>query len=74
MPFIPLVSQGAFWHVSVKYIGESDIVMTGKPSYEELEQSIKQLEREILEYMRKEQEFNEERNRPYKTIESAGPI
>jgi len=35
--------------------------MTGKPSYEELEQSIKQLEREILEYMRKEQEFNEER-------------
>ena len=35
--------------------------MTGKPSYEELEQSIKQLEREILEYMRKEQEFNKER-------------
>ena len=35
--------------------------MTGKPSYEELEQSIKQLEGEILEYVRKEQEFNEER-------------
>ena len=35
--------------------------MTGKPSYEELEQSIKQLEGEILEYVRKEQEFSEER-------------
>jgi major membrane immunogen (membrane-anchored lipoprotein) len=35
--------------------------MTGKPSYEELEQSIKQLEGEILEYVHKEQEFNEER-------------
>ena len=35
--------------------------MTGKPTYEELEQRIKQLEREVLEYVRKEKEFNEER-------------
>ena len=45
----------------LKNIGESDIIMTGKPSYEELERSIKQLEREVLEYVRKEKEFNEER-------------
>jgi hypothetical protein len=42
-------------------IGESDIVMAGKLPYEELEQRIKQLERETLEYVRKEKEFNEER-------------
>jgi len=35
--------------------------MTGKPSYEELEQRIRQLERQILEYVRKEKEFNRER-------------
>jgi hypothetical protein len=35
--------------------------MTGKPSYEELEQRIRQLEREVLEYVRKEKEFNRER-------------
>jgi len=40
---------------------EGDIVMAGKPSYEELERSIKQLEREVLEYLRKEKEYNEER-------------
>ena len=34
--------------------------MTGKPSYKELERSIKQLEREVLEYVRKEKEFNKE--------------
>jgi hypothetical protein len=42
-------------------IGESDIVMAGKLPYEELEQRIKQLERETLEYVRKEKEFNKER-------------
>ena len=35
--------------------------MTEKPTYEELERSNKHLKREILEYMRKEKEFNEER-------------
>jgi hypothetical protein len=35
--------------------------MTEKPTYEELEQRIKQLERETLEYVRKEKEFNKER-------------
>ena len=35
--------------------------MTKKPTYRELEQKIKQLEREVLEYVRKEKEFNEER-------------
>ncbi|MGD2099358.1 MAG: hypothetical protein PVG35_17415 [Desulfobacterales bacterium] len=34
--------------------------MAGKSSYEELEQSIKKLEREVLEYVRKEKKFNEE--------------
>jgi len=44
-----------------KNIGESDIVMNGKPSYEELEQRIGQLEKQVLEYIRKEKEFNRER-------------
>jgi hypothetical protein len=35
--------------------------MTGKLSYDELERSIKQLEKEVLEYVRKEKKFNEER-------------
>ena len=35
--------------------------MTGKPSYEELEQRIRQLERQVLEYVRKEKEFNRKR-------------
>jgi hypothetical protein len=35
--------------------------MTEKPTYRELEQKIKQLEREVLEYLRMEKEFNEER-------------
>jgi hypothetical protein len=35
--------------------------MTEKPTYKELERSIKQLERAVLEYVRKEKEFNEER-------------
>jgi hypothetical protein len=34
--------------------------MTEKPTYKELEQRIKQLEREVLEYIRKEEEFNEQ--------------
>jgi len=45
----------------IKNIGESDIVMTKKPPYEELEQRIRQLESEVLEYVRKEKEFNRER-------------
>jgi hypothetical protein len=36
--------------------------MTEKPTYKELERRIKQLEREVLEYVRKEKGFNEERN------------
>jgi hypothetical protein len=36
-------------------------VITGKPPYEELEQRIGQLEREVLEYVRKEKEFSRER-------------
>jgi len=35
--------------------------MTEKPTYKELELRVKQLEREVLEYVRKEKEFNEER-------------
>jgi len=35
--------------------------MSGKPPYEELEQRIKQLEKEVLEYVRKEKEFNRKR-------------
>ena len=34
--------------------------MTGKLSCDELERSIKQLEKEVLEYVRKEKKFNEE--------------
>ncbi len=37
------------------------MVRTGKPSYEELEQRIRQLEREALEYVRKEKEFTKKR-------------
>jgi hypothetical protein len=35
--------------------------MTEKPTYQELEQIIRRLERESLEYLRKEKAFNEER-------------
>jgi len=35
--------------------------MADKPTYNELERKIKKLEREALEYMRKEREFNKER-------------
>ena len=35
--------------------------MIEKPTYKELERRIKQLEREVLEYVRKEKEFNEVR-------------
>jgi hypothetical protein len=42
-------------------ITENDILMTAKPTYKELERRIKQLEREVLGYVRKEKEFNEER-------------
>jgi len=35
--------------------------MIEKPTYKELERRIKQLERDVLEYVRKEKEFNEER-------------
>jgi hypothetical protein len=45
----------------IRIFGERDIVMTGNPTCEELEQRIRQLEREILEYVRNEKEFNEER-------------
>jgi hypothetical protein len=37
-----------------------DILMVEKPTYKELEGKIKQLEREILEYVRKEKEFTTE--------------
>jgi len=35
--------------------------MTEKPTYKELERSIEQLEKEVLEWVRKAKEFNEER-------------
>jgi hypothetical protein len=35
--------------------------MTEQPTYKELERIISQLEREVLEYVRKEKEFNQER-------------
>ena len=34
--------------------------MTEKPAYKAQEQRVKQLESEVLEYMRKEKEFNEQ--------------
>ena len=37
------------------------VLMTEKPTYNELERKINKLEKEALEYMRKEKEFNEER-------------
>jgi hypothetical protein len=37
------------------------VLMTEKPTYNELERKINKLERKALEYMRKEKEFNEER-------------
>ena len=37
-----------------------DILMVEKPTYKELEHKISQLEREILEYVRKEKEFTKE--------------
>ncbi len=37
-----------------------DILMVEKPTYKELEHKITQLEREILEYVRKEKEFTKE--------------
>jgi len=43
------------------FSNKGDLLMTEKPTYKELERSIKQLEREVLEYVRKEKEFNEER-------------
>jgi hypothetical protein len=44
-----------------QFSNKGDIPMTEKPTYKELERSIKQLEREVLEYMRKEKEFSEAR-------------
>ena len=38
-----------------------DILMVAKPTYNELERKIKKLEKEALEYMRKEREFNADR-------------
>jgi len=37
-----------------------DIIMAEKPTYKELERHTKQLEREVLEYVRKEKELNKE--------------
>ncbi len=37
------------------------ILMTEKPTYNELENKINKLQKEALEYMRREKEFNEER-------------
>ena len=37
-----------------------DILMAEKPTYKELERHTKQLEREVLEYVRKEKELNKE--------------
>jgi hypothetical protein len=36
-------------------------IMAEKPTYQELERKIKKLEKEALDYLRKEEEFNEER-------------
>ena len=38
-----------------------DILMVAKPTYNELERKIKKLEKEALDYMRREREFNAER-------------
>jgi hypothetical protein len=45
----------------IQFCDKGDIFMTEKPTYKELERSIKQLEREVIEYIRKEKEFSEER-------------
>jgi len=41
-------------------IWKGDILMAGKPIYNELERKIKQLEKEVLEYVRKAKELNKE--------------
>ena len=42
-------------------MGTRDILMAEKPTYSELEHKIKKLEKEALEYMRREIQFNAER-------------
>ena len=47
--------------ITNNFSNKGDILMTEKQTYKELERSIENLKREILEYMCKEKEFNEER-------------
>jgi len=47
--------------ITNNFSSKGDILMTEKPTYKELEQSIEDLKREVLKYVRKEKEFNEER-------------
>ena len=54
------MSQTAETCFRIKLMATRDI-MAEKPTYQELEQKIKKLEKEALEYMRKEIEFSEER-------------
>jgi hypothetical protein len=42
-------------------LAPEDDFIVAKPTYEDLERKIKKLEKEALEYLRKEKEFNEER-------------
>jgi len=50
------------WHtLKIILITKDAIRMTAKPTYRELEQRIKQLEKEVLEYVCKEKAFNEDR-------------
>ena len=48
--------------------------MAEKPTYQELEQIIRQLERESLEYIRKEKEFSEERKLCRSLIDSESEL
>ena len=57
-----MIKNGVFFPQYSKLIllTTLDILMIEKPTYKELERKINQLEREILEYVRKEKEFTKE--------------
>ena len=46
------------WTKHLELIWKGDIIMAGKPTYNELERKNQQLEKEVLEYIRKAKELN----------------
>jgi hypothetical protein len=62
--FVTAISSthaGRLEFIANKFRNKGDILMIEKPTYKELERRIEHLEREVLEYVRKEKEFNEKR-------------